>query len=277
MDALLRRATLHVADVGPQRDEEALPRVLGVKRREHAGVRDVAQRRAVRRALVVVLDVARRAVRRPVVAEELEQPADLLGREEEEQQHGVGLLGELVAVRVVALGAQDPVEALNVAVALAVAVPVELLELLIALELADDAVAVKRDVHLAAHLAPLRDLLVAEADLRAQRVAPAAGQQSQYRLRLVADPGDHDVRVGVVAQPALRGAGVLFVKLVGTHDAVDLVAVALGVVVRDRAPEARDLEHHLGAVVAQEVEVVGRLVVVPDVVEDRRVDVALAV
>ena len=77
--------------------------------------------------------------------------------------------------------------------------------------------------------------------------------------------------------PFSVGARVLLVELVGAHDAMDLVAVALGVVVRDRAPEAGDLEHHLGAVVAQEVEVVGRLVVVPDVVEDRRVDVALAV
>src|SRR6516164_7850162 len=64
-------------------------------------------------------------------------------------------------------------------------------------------------------------------------------------------------------------------ELVWTHHAVDLVALTLGVEVGDRGPEARDLEHHLGAVVAQEREVPGRLVVVPGVVEDRRVDVAL--
>ena len=55
----------------------------------------------------------------PLVAQPREQPRDLVGREEEEQQHRVGLLGELVAVRIVALGAQDPVEALDVAVVLA--------------------------------------------------------------------------------------------------------------------------------------------------------------
>ncbi len=45
----------------------------------------------------------------------------------------------------------------------------------------------------------------------------------------------------------------------------------------DRGPEARDLQHHLRAVVAQEGQVLGGLEVVPDVVEDRRVDVPLVV
>ena len=66
-------------------------------------------------------------------------------------------------------------------------------------------------------------------------------------------------------------------ELVGPHHAVDLVAVPLGVVVRDRGPEARDLEHHLGAVVPQELEVAGGLVVLPDVVEDGGAHVALVV
>jgi hypothetical protein len=62
-------------------------------------------------------------------------------------------------------------------------------------------------------------------------------------------------------RPALLGAGVALVELVGPHHAVDLVAVTLRVVVRNRGPEARDLEHQLGAVVAQELPVVGGLVV----------------
>ena len=64
-------------------------------------------------------------------------------------------------------------------------------------------------------------------------------------------------------------------ELVRSHHPMDLPAIAIRVEVRDRGPEARDLEHHLGAVVAQEVDVVRGLVVLPDVVEDRRVDVAL--
>ena len=65
------------------------------------------------------------------------------------------------------------------------------------------------------------------------------------------------------------------VELVWAHDAVDLVAVTLAVVMRDRGPEPRDLEHHLGSVLAEKLEVVRDLVVVPDVVEDRRVHVTL--
>ena len=93
---------------------------------------------------------------RVLVAELLEEPAQLVLGEQEEEHDGVGLLGQLVAVRVVALGPQDPVEALDVAIPLAVLVPVELLQVLVALELADDAVAVERDEHPAADLLPAR-------------------------------------------------------------------------------------------------------------------------
>jgi hypothetical protein len=94
-------------------------------------------------------------------------------------------------------------------------------------------------------------------------------------LRGLADPGRHHVRVGVVAQASLDGAGIPLVELVRAHDAVDLPPIALRVEVGDRCPEARDLQHHLGAAVAQEVELVRSLVVVPDRVEDRRADVTL--
>ena len=66
-------------------------------------------------------------------------------------------------------------------------------------------------------------------------------------------------------------------ELVGAHDAVDIVAVPLFVVVGYRRPEAGDLQHHLGPVVEQELEVVGDLVVAPDVVEDGGVYVPLVV
>ena len=187
------------------------------------------------------------------------------------------MLAEAVAVGAVALGAEDPVEALDVRVSRAVAVPVEFLQVLVTLELADDAVAVEGDEHLAADLLPSLDLVVLQADPHAQNVAPARGQEVEHLLRGLADPGHHHVRVRVVAQPALVRVRILLVELVGAHHAVDLPAIAVGVEVRDRGPEARDLEHHLGAVVAQEVDVMSDLVVVPDVVEDRGVDVALVV
>src|SRR5262249_10796090 len=80
----------------------------------------------------------------------------------------------------------------------------------------------------------------------------------------------------VVAQAALRRVRVLVMELVGAHHAMDLVTLALGVEVPDRCPEARDAEHHLRAIIAQERLVVGGLEVLPDVPEDRRVDVPLA-
>ena len=108
-----------------------------------------------------------------------------------------------------------------------------------------------------------------------QRLAAARRQQLEHLLGGLGDPGRHHVRVGVVAQASLGGARVLLVELVRPHHPVDLPAVALGVVVRDRGPEAGDLQHHLGAPVAQEVELVRGQVVLPDGVEDRRADVAL--
>ena len=231
-----------------------------------------------RGAGVVVLDVPAHGVRAELVPEPLEQLAELLLGEQEEEHDRVGLLGQLVAVRVVALGPQDPVQSLDPAVVpLAVPVPVELRELLVSLELADDAVAVERHEHLAAHLRPCGDLVVGELDPAPQRLGAARREEAEDRRGGGADPGDHDVGVGVVAQPALRRPRVLLVELVGSHHPVDLVAVARGVVVRERGPEAGDLEHHLRPVVEHELDVAGRPVVVPDVVEDRRVHVALVV
>src|SRR5215213_6095340 len=66
-------------------------------------------------------------------------------------------------------------------------------------------------------------------------------------------------------------------ELVGSHDAVDLVPLTVGVEAGEAGPEAGDLQHHLGAVAEQELGVFGRLVVPPDVVEDGRVDVPLVV
>src|ERR687890_135480 len=66
-------------------------------------------------------------------------------------------------------------------------------------------------------------------------------------------------------------------ELVRPHDAVDLVPPAIRVEAGDAGPETGDLQHHLGTVAEQELEVVGCLMVPPDVVEDGCVNVPLVV
>src|ERR671910_14079 len=138
-----------------------------------------------------------------VVAEPLEDLLKLSLREQEEQQHGVGLLCQLVAVGVVALGAQDPVEPLDVAVLGAVGVPVELLEVLVTLELADYAVVVERHEHPFTHLPPGLYLFVGEPEPGAQRPATPLGEQLEHLLDRLTDPSYHHVGVGVVPQALL--------------------------------------------------------------------------
>ena len=213
VDALLGGAALHVADVGLDGDEEALPGALGVDAGEHRGVRDERERRAVRGAPVVVGDGAPRevlVVGDRVVAEAGEDLAQLVVAEQEEQHDRVGLLGELVVVGVVTLGLEDAVHPLDVLVLGPVAVPVELGEVRVALELGDHrvavVVAVGRHRHRRAHLRPARDLVVGDPEPAAQGAAAALGQQGEHLRGGRADPGDHHVGVGVVAQPAGLGA-----------------------------------------------------------------------
>lgn len=61
------------------------------------------------------------------------------------------------------------------------------------------------------------------------------------------------------------------------HDAVDLVPVRRAFVGGQGREEPRDLQHDLGAVRGEEVDVVGRLAVAPHVVGDGQPDVALQV
>ena len=64
-------------------------------------------------------------------------------------------------------------------------------------------------------------------------------------------------------------------EFVRADHAVDLPSAPVRIEVRERRPETCDLEHHLGPVFTKEIGVVRDLVVVPDVVEDRGIDVAL--
>src|SRR4029450_8353532 len=120
----------------------------------------------------VVVDRSRDRVLLEVVAEAREQVAELVGREEVEEHEHVGLLRDLVAVRSVALPLQDPVEPADVPVTGAVALPVELLKVLVAFELAEDAVLVKDESQLAAHVLPALGLLGREREPLAQFPPP---------------------------------------------------------------------------------------------------------
>jgi hypothetical protein len=156
VDSLFRCSALDVVDIAAERDKEAVPRAFGVDGGEHSGMGDDAQRGAVRRPLVVVLDVPHGRIRPVVVPEPVEYLPQFRIREQVEKHHRVGLLGDLVPVGVDALGTQDPVEPLDVPVLGAVGVPVQFFEVRVTLELADDAVTVERDEHPAAHVLPQR-------------------------------------------------------------------------------------------------------------------------
>src|SRR5206468_5033985 len=69
VDAFLRRAALNVLGIAAQRDQEPLPRALRVDSGEDPGMGDETQRRAVRRAPVVVRDVPRYRVETVAVPE----------------------------------------------------------------------------------------------------------------------------------------------------------------------------------------------------------------
>lgn len=135
----------------------------------------------------------------------------------------------------------------------------------------------KRHAQLAADLLPALDLIEAQPDPLAQLLAVELGEQIQHVRRSAQHPGCHRVRVRVGVETAVRrvGAGIRRVVLVGSHHTLDLVASDRAVIRGGARPEPSDLEHHLGPVHVEELVIVGRLVVLPDVVGDGGVDVAL--
>jgi hypothetical protein len=133
----------------------------------------------------------------------LEQPAQLLGREEVEKHQDVGLLGDLVAIGRVVLGFQHPVEPLDAVVSLPVSLRIELLQLLVAFELAYDAIPVKRDLELAGNLVPVRQLVLVDAELPLELKVPLLRQDLEHLERMPESPGGHDVGIRVVVERAL--------------------------------------------------------------------------
>ena len=225
----------------------------------------------------VVVDVARDRLRLERIPQTLEHGGELLGGEQVEQHQHIGLLGGLVPIRRVAFGLEDAVQAMDVAVALTVAGPVELGQRLVALELADEAVGVKDHAQPAADLVPVRQLGVGQGQALAQLEAALLGQQLQQLQRAPQHPGGHHAGIGMVVQTRLVRPRVRGLELVGSDDATDLVAPQRLVEARDAGPEAGDLEEDFSAVERQELVVARGLVVLPDVVGDRRVDMPLQV
>ena len=64
-------------------------------------------------------------------------------------------------------------------------------------------------------------------------------------------------------------------KLVRSHYVTYLVAVQSAVVPGNACPEAGNLDKHLCPVEGEEVEVTGNLVVVPHIIGDGNIDMAL--
>src|SRR6185437_10857776 len=109
VDAFLRGATLNVFDITLQRHHKPLPGTVRIKCGQNSSVGHEAQCRTVRSPSVVVLDVPLRRIVAVLITEALEDTREFGAREEEEEHHRIGLLADLVAVRVVALSAQDAV------------------------------------------------------------------------------------------------------------------------------------------------------------------------
>ena len=157
----------------------------------------------------------------------------------------------------------------------AVAVPVQLLERLVAAELQQDAVVGPAQPQLAADVLPLLEVRAADVE-GVQQLVPPSGREHVEALECPRQgPGRHDVRVGVVVQPRLVPARERVVVLVGSHHAADVEAVVGRVVRGEVGPEPRDRQDQFRAVLGQEVDVPGRLVVAPGVVGDRESDVPL--
>ncbi len=133
------------------------------------------------------------------------------------------------------------------------------------------------DVQVPSDLLPAVQLQVVEGEALAQLVAAVSGQDVQGVLGPSQHPGGQHVGVRVVVQAGPVRPGVGVVVLVGAEHAADRPVSEVPVVGGGRGPEAGDLQQRLGAGRGEEVPIPGGLVVLPDVVRDRRADVPLEV
>ena len=117
--------------------------------------------------------------------------------------------------------------------------------------------------HPAGHLAPERRLTGTQTKALGELHPPPQGQGLEDVERPPQYPHRHHIRVGVVVHPLILGLGVTRVELVGPHHPTDDEAVRVVVVSGERGPVAGDVQDHLRALLLEEVQVTGRLVVVP--------------
>ena len=175
------------------------------------------------------------------------------------------------------LGVQDEVEPPDPAVPSPVPVEVDRLERLVAVELRERPVVVEDDREAAGDPVPLLGL--PRRDLEALPGEPARMplQHVDRRDRPPKHPRRHDVRVHVVPHALAGTVGVSVVELVGTHDVIDRVALAFGVIGGERGEEPCDGDDEVGALVQQELQVAGGLVVLPGAVRHPEAHVPLQV
>ena len=112
---------------------------------------------------------------------------------------------------------------------------------------------------------------------RASFSSSSVRQHVEHVLRAQQQPDRHHVRVGVVVNTGLGGPRVSGAVLVGSHHAADAKPIEGRVVAGEAGEEAGDLQDRLRAVVGAELQIVGGLVVLPDVVGHGQTDVALQV
>ena len=277
VDPLRGRTALDVGEIAAQRSLEVLERGLAVRPGEDPGMHQRTQRGPVRRAGEGVIDGHRDGSRRQRVPEPAEQLTQLVGRHQVEEHQHVGLLAYLHVVDGAAFRFQNPVEALQVAVAAPVVRPVELGQAVVVVELLDDAGGQERHVHATGQLRPVQQFRGGQPE-PLDELDPSRGRQCVEDLADPAEePDRHHVRVGVVVDSRFVGAGVPGRVLVRPDHPPDPVPVEPGVVAGEVREEPGDLQHRLRPVLGQELQVRGRLVVGPDVVGDGQTDVSLQV
>ena len=275
VDPLRGGAALNVGHVGVEGLKEVVPGLLPVSAGQHPRMDDLRQRGAVRGAPHVVVDVAGDQFRVVAVPEPADDLPQLFGGEQVEEHENVRLLGEPVSVGGIALGLQNAVEAGNVAVPGPVIPPVELFEALISFELAQYSLVMPAEAHLSADVLPALDFLSGNVQEVQQLAAPAVGQHAHAFEGVLEHPDNHYVGVGVVVQARLVPPGIAVVVLVGPHYPAYVESVTCSVVGRQARPELGDLEDDFRAVLVEKIQVAGRLVVLPGVVGDGGVGMAL--
>src|SRR5262249_39804393 len=135
----------------------------------------------------------------------------------------------------------------------AIAVPVEFLQLGIALELADDPIAVERDVHAPADVVPATYFGRGQVQFLLQRRA-ALGWKLVEELEAAAEhPDRHDVGVGVVGETWFARPWVGVVVFVRSYHALNDVAPARAIVSGDTCPETCDFQQDLRPIEGHEL------------------------